>query len=184
VARARRSVLAGAEPLTPRRKWRAITISTLLLVPGYLALLIGLVAEDADARNAPAAAPYIAFGVAMLPFVFLVLAFLSEHPRPASATVKALGLTVLVGSSVWLVAPDAVTPFIAGTAAGGIAAIRADLPHRTKTRALAIIVVCAVEMLLLRTVTSAALLIAPALPFTTIGVADHLAERSREHATS
>ena len=81
MARAKRSVLAGVKPLSPRRKWRAITVATLLLVPGYWSLVTGLVAEGSHKESAPFAAPYIAFGLVLLPFVFLVLAFLSEHPR-------------------------------------------------------------------------------------------------------
>src|SRR5437867_5347359 len=100
MARAKRLMLAGIEPLSPRRKWRAITLATLLLVPGYWSLVTGLVAEGSDKDSAPFAAPYIAFGLVLLPFVFLALAFLSEHPRAAGATARALVLTILVGAPV------------------------------------------------------------------------------------
>ncbi|MGH2529652.1 MAG: hypothetical protein ACRDH0_10050, partial [Actinomycetota bacterium] len=63
--RARRSAPAGAEPLSPRRKWRAITLATLLLVPSYWSVLAGLVAVASDREDAPNAGPYIAFGLAL-----------------------------------------------------------------------------------------------------------------------
>ena len=51
--RARRSTLAGLEPLSPRLKWRAILIATLALVPAYWTLLAGLVAVASGADDAP-----------------------------------------------------------------------------------------------------------------------------------
>jgi hypothetical protein len=180
MARAKRSVLAGVEPLSPRRKWRAITIATLLLVPGYWSLVTGLVAEGSHEESAPFAAPYIAFGLVLLPFVFLALAFLSEHPRASGATAKALLLTILVGAPISGLAGDAVTGFVAGVGAGGIVAIRADVAHNWKARAIAVLAVSACVFILLRSTTVIALLLAPVLPFTSIGVADHLSERRRE----
>lgn len=180
MARAKRSVLAGVKPLSPRRKWRAITVATLLLVPGYWSLVTGLVAEGSHKESAPFAAPYIAFGLVLLPFVFLVLAFLSEHPRASGATAKALILTILVGAPVSAFAGDAVTGFVAGVGAGGIVAMRAEVANNWKARAIAVLAVSVYVFILLRSASVIALLLAPVLPFTSIGVADHLSERRRE----
>jgi hypothetical protein len=182
VVRRRRSPLAGAEPLSPRRKWRAITLATLLLVPSYWAVLAGLVSVAADRDNVPSAGPFLAFGLALVPFVFVALAFLSEHPRAPAAVVKAMVLALLVGIPVSALAADAVTGFVAGVGAGGIAALRADLVHNWKARAIAVLAVSAYVFLLVRTTGEVALLVAPILPFTSIGVADHLSERRRERA--
>ena len=46
MARGRRRAVAGVEPLTPRQKWRAILLSTLLLVPAYLAIVVGVIAAE------------------------------------------------------------------------------------------------------------------------------------------
>ena len=43
-------------------------------------------------RRGPAPGPAIALGLALIPFVFIVLAFLSEHPSAPGAVVKAMGL--------------------------------------------------------------------------------------------
>ena len=180
MARAKRSVLAGVEPLSPRRKWRAITLATLLLVPGYWSLVTGLVAEGLHEESAPFAAPYIAFGLVILPFVFLALAFLSEHPRASGATAKALLLTILVGAPVSAFAGDAVTGFVAGVGAGGIVAMRADVAHSWRARVIAVLTVSVYVFILIRSVAVIGLLLAPVLPFTSIGVADHLSERRRE----
>ena len=173
----RRSVLAGAEPLPPRRKWRAITIATLLLVPGYWAMLSGIVSAALDRKEAPNAGPLLAFGLALLPFVFIALAFLSEHPRAPGAVIKAMVLAILVGIPVSALAGDAVTGLVAGVGAGGIVALRADLEHTWKSRAAAVAVVTAFVFVMLRAEPEVAVLLAPILPFTGIGVADHIAER-------
>jgi hypothetical protein len=175
------SAMAGVQPLAPRRKWRAITLSTLILAPSYWALLIGVVSVGArDRSSAPMAGPYIALGLAAIPFVFLALAFLSEHPRAASATFRAMALSLAVGIPVSALAADAVTGWVAGIGAGGIMAMRSDLEHSWKPRALAILIVSAYVFVLARTVGVAAALFAPVLPFTSIGVADHLTELRRE----
>jgi hypothetical protein len=180
VRRPRRGA-AGAAPLPPAKRWRAILLSTLLFLPGYWFLLNGQVAAAVVPSRGTAA--MIAFGLAIIPFVFVLLAFGSEHPRAPGAVLRAMGLAILVGIPVSALARDAVTGLVAGMGAGGIAALRADLSHDWRTRALAVLVVSAATYVLLRTTTGAGLLLAPALPFTAIGVADHLSERRAEAPT-
>lgn len=177
--RARGSGLAGAEPLPPRIKWRAITLATLVTAPAFWSVLAGVVAVSSDDPQAPAPGPLIAFGLALVPFVFVVLAFLSEHPRAPGAVVRAMALSLLVGIPISAIAPDAVTGFVAGIGAGGIAALRADPVHSWRARAAAVSGVTLFVFLLVM-VSDVALLLAPALPFTSIGVADHLVERRGE----
>jgi len=179
VRRARGSGLAGAEPLSPRKKWRAITLATLVLAPAFWSVLAGVVAVGSDDPRAPAPAPLIAFGLALVPFVYIVLAFLSEHPRAPGAVVRAMVLSLLVGIPISALAPDAVTGFVAGLGAGGIAALRADPIHSWKARAAAVAVATLFVFLLVR-VSDVALLLAPALPFTSLGVADQIVERRQE----
>jgi len=180
VIRPGRSMPAGVAPLPPRRKWRAITLATLVMVPSFWAVLAGIVSTGSDRADAPAPGPLLAFGLALLPFVFIVLAFLSEHPRAPAAVVRAMALTVLVGVPVSALAADAVTGLVAGVGAGGIVALRPDLAHRWKARALAVLAASAYVFFLVRVAGEVALLITPILPFTGIGVADHLSERRRE----
>jgi hypothetical protein len=90
-----------------------------------------------------------------------------------------MALSLLVGIPISALAPDAVTGFVAGLGAGGIAALRADPIHSWKARAAAVAVVT-VFVFLLVMISDVALLLAPALPFTSIGVADQIVERRRE----
>lgn len=180
MAKAGRSWLESAAPLSPRRKWRAILLATLLLVPGYWAMLAGVVAvasDDGGGVGFPGA--YIAFGLALVPFVFVVLAFLSEHPRAPGAVVKAMGLALVVGIPVSAVAADAVTGFVAGVGAGGAVALRPEAMQGWRPRAVAVAVASVWAFLAVRTIPEVAVLLAPVVPFSAIGLADHLAERRR-----
>ncbi len=181
----RRSPLAGAGPLSPKRKWLAITLATLLFVPAYWAILAGLVSVSSTSRaSGPPAGPLIAFGLSVIPFVFVALSFLSEHPRAPSASVKAMALSLLVGIPASSLAADAVTGLVAGMGAGGIAALRADATHGWRARAIAVAAASAYVFILLRAAGDLTLLIAPVLPFTCIGVADHLSERRAQRSAA
>lgn len=171
----------GMQPLSPQRKWRAIAIATLVLVPAYWSILAGLVSGASDASiDAPNPAAALALGLALIPFVFIALAFLSEHPRAPGAVLKAMGLSLLVGTVVSALAADGVTGIVAGVGAGGVVALRSDEPHNWRARAIAVIFATLYTFVLVRTLGAVALLPAPILPFTGIGVADHLSERRRE----
>ncbi len=182
--RARPSPLAGAVPLVPKRKWRAITLATLLLAPAFWSVLVGTVSAASNDANAPPAGPFIAFGLAVVPFVFVVLAFLSEHPRAAAAAVKAMVVALLVGIPVSAVAADAATGLVAGLGAGGIIALRSEIGLSWKARAIGVMAAAAYEFVLLRSVPGIALLMGPVLPFTSLGVADHIVEWRRDRRSS
>ncbi len=169
----------GMEPLSPQRKWRAITLATLLLVPAYWSMLAGLVAAASDGPDPLNPAAALAFGLALIPFVFIVLAFTSEHPRAPAAIFQAMVLALVVGTVVSALAADAVTGIVAGVGAGGVVALRADVDHNWRARALAVAFAVVYVFVLVRMASALALLPAPIFPFTAIGVADHLSERRR-----
>jgi hypothetical protein len=172
--------VVSSQPLTPQRKWRAITVATLVLVPAFWSILAGLVAVADDEAGGPNAGAAIAFGLALIPFVFVILAFMSEHPRAPGAVSRAMGMCLLVGIPVSAVAGDAVTGIVAGVGAGGICALRADDPHNWRARALGVLVASAYSFVLVRTAGAITLVSAPIFPFTSIGIADHLSEQRRE----
>jgi hypothetical protein len=173
------------QPLSPARKWRAIMIATLVLVVAFWALLAGLVAaatDDSSGSEEPHAALGLAVGLTVVPFVFVALAFLSEHPRAPGAVVRAMGWSLLVGIPVSALAGDAVTGIVAGVGAGGIQALRMDAPQNWRARAWAVVVAAAYTFVLARIAGGLVLLPAPVFPLTAIGIADHLSERRAEQA--
>lgn len=174
----RRGSPVGMRPVTPDQKWRAITITTIVLVPGFWSILAGLVAVADDEPGGPQPAAAIAFGLALLPFVFITGAFLSQHPRAPGAAVRAMGLSVLVGIPVSALAADAVTGLVAGVGAGGIIALRQDGVENWRARAVAVAIAAAYTFVLVRTAGAIVLLSAPVFPFTAIGLADMLSVRA------
>ena len=176
--RRRRSPI-GLDPLPPDRKWRAITLATLVLAPACWAVLAGVVTLVADDETGGLANPEaaVALGIALVPFVFVVLAFASEHPRAPAAVVKAMGLTVLIGVPVAAIAADVVTGMVAGIGAGGTVALRADPVHSIKTRVWAVVAASIYTFVMVRVAGPIVLVAAPVFPFTILGLADHLAER-------
>jgi hypothetical protein len=181
VIRGSRPVATAVDPKAPRRMWRAILLATLLLVPAYWTLLIGVVSV-ASTRSGGVAAPglWIAFGLTLVPFVFVGLAFASAHPNAPGAVVKAMTLAVAVGLPVSALAADAVTGFVAGIGAGGIVALRSDVERPWRARILGVMVATVWAFLTVRVVPEAALLLAPILPFTSVGLADHMVVLRRE----
>jgi hypothetical protein len=173
------------QPLPPAKKWRAILVATLVLVLAFWALLAGLVAaasDDSSGDAEPNAAIGLAVGLTVIPFVFVALAFLSEHPRAPGAVVRAMGWSLLVGIPVSALAGDAVTGIVAGVGAGGIQALRMDDPENWRARAVGVLVAAMYTFLLARLAGGFVLLPAPIFPLTAIGVADHLSERRAEQA--
>lgn len=181
----RGSTSGGIAPLTAQRKWRAITLATLVLVPAYWAILIGVVSTAADTGDEivdnPEAA--IALGLALIPFSFIVLAFLSEHPRAPGAAAKAMGLSLLIGLPVAAVAADVVTGIVAGVGSGGIVALRAEPLHSWRARAIGVLVAATYTFVLVRVAAGLALLPAPVFPFTAVGMADLIVERRHDRET-
>ena len=171
---------ARLEPLPPARKWRAITIATLVFAPGYWAMLAGLVALASDEPETGSAGAAIAFGLAVIPFVFIALAFLSEHPEAPRAVLRAMGLALLVGPVTSAFAGDGVTGIIAGVGAGGVAALRRDDPATTASRWWGVAVATAYTFVLVRWVGAGALVPAVVFPLTALGLADHVVERRQD----
>jgi hypothetical protein len=167
----------GLQPLDPRRRWKAITLATLLLVPAFWTLLAGLVSNaSGEAADAPDPAASLAFGLAVIPFIFLVLAFLSQNPRVPMSVVKAMGLALVVGIPVTFLSGDVVTGIVAGAGSGGIVTLRSDAPRGTKARVLGVLAATVYTFVLVQTVGAIALLPAPILPFTAIGIADQVSD--------
>lgn len=124
----------------------------------------------------------LALGLALIPFVFIVLAFMSEHPRAPGAVVKAMIAAIIVGAMVSAVAIDGITGLVAGVGAGGIFALRND-GYGWRGRAIAVFLVTIWTFVLVRVAGPIALLPAPAMPFTALGLADHFTERRLERET-
>ena len=180
------------DTLSPQRKWAAITVATVVLVPACWSLVAALVASAPggsgngagpgaiDAAGAPSVAVALALGLALVPFVFVVLAFMTARLGAPGAVLKAMGLSLLIGIPSAALAGDAVTGIVAGVGAGAIVALRAEAAHNWRARAVAVLAASLYTFTLVHAAGAFALLAAPVLPLTGIGVADHLSEWRRD----
>jgi hypothetical protein len=148
-----------------------------VLAPACWLILTGFVAGASDSPDAPNAGAALAAGLALIPFVFIVLAFTSEHPRAAGAVLKAMGLAILVGVLVSAAANDGITGLVAGTGAGGVVSLRMDADHELRLRVIALAMATVYTFVLVRVGGPIMLVPAPVFPFTAIGLADLFAER-------
>ena len=89
-------------------------------LPAFWAMLIGLVSVGVRRRRRRRRTrrPFIAFGLALIPFVFLVLAFVSGHPTRARRGGQGDGPVPARRHPVSALAADAVTGLVAGRRGG------------------------------------------------------------------
>jgi hypothetical protein len=169
-------VIAPAE-VTPRRTWLAITIATLLATVSYWAILFGFLVSVAGLEDQPEGfgAGALALGLALVPFVYVALAFLSGHKRAPTAAVLGMFLFLLVGSPVFVF--NRVMGLVAGFGAGAVLSLRREERHRIRTRVAAVALGLGVLGLLLVAVPQVGLAIAPAIPFTAVGLANRRDEK-------
>ncbi len=144
-------------------------------------LLLGLIAVARQADGEEVASGSISVpltvGFVLLPVAFTVMAFVSRHPRPSSATLRAVALTPLA-VPVFLVVRDPVSAAVAGLGAGGIVALRPEPGLGVRPRIWAVGIMTIYTAVLSYTLQAAALSVLP-LVFAMLVVADGTALRNR-----
>jgi hypothetical protein len=164
------SALFGRGELTPRGRWLAIVTASIVMQFSYWPAIFALAASHADE---PVPLDLALFGLTFVPRVFIVLAFLSRHPRAPGAVLKAMGLFLLVGAPVVLVNP--LVGFAAGFGAGGIAALRRPEDAPLRPRVIALTATCVYLLgLVLVGLTDLAIMSAAAVPLAVLGIADEV----------
>lgn len=173
--------LAEAEAISPRRKWTAIGVATLLMLVSYWSILFAVTLGNSEGEAAQNATGPLALGFALIPFVFLALAFLSGHKRAPGAVLKAMGLMLLIALPLGLA--NMVFGLVAGFGAGGVVALRAEEYHSLRTRALAVAIAVVYTLLMLFIIPEAALLTGGFVSLLAVGIADSFSERHVDAAT-
>jgi hypothetical protein len=169
------------EALSPRARWLAIIAASMLLQLPYWAAAFAFAAAH---EGEPVPGAPVLFALAFVPLVYVVLAFASRHPRAPGATLKAMGLFLIVTPVAVLLNP--VVGIVAGVGAGGIVALRRpDLPRSLRARVIALAIGCAylfVLLVVLR-VEVFAIVTGAALPFGVLGIADEVMLGRAQQAT-
>jgi hypothetical protein len=158
----------------------AIAAATVLLQFSYWPVLTGATGLFIGERSLGP----VYLGIALVPFVFLVLAFGSRHPRASGAVLRAMGLFLLVALPVGAtVGPLLGVP--AGYAVGGITALRPPDGFARVGRTRGIAVAAGLVYLIVMAIVAPffAAFVGAVLPFAVIGLADQALEwRAQEAA--
>lgn len=165
----------ASAPLTPRRRWVALTVATLVLQFAYWPMVGSLVQGGAELAG------LLWLGLAVTPFVFLVLAFASSHPRAPGATGRAMGLFLLIALPVALV--DVVVGLVAGFGAGAVLTLRAEEDVHSRRARIVAVVAAAVYVLALLLLEGLVPVLGPfavvsgaVIPLAVVGMADEVTE--------
>ena len=159
-----------------RRKWTAITVATLLLMISYWALIIAFVAGAEE--DGPDPAPPFALGLALVPFVFAALAFISRRPNAPMAVLKAMGVWLLVALPFGLI--TVVLGLVAGYGVGGMFALRAEEVHRWRPRLAAVGISALYVLALLLFAPPLGIVTGSIIPLVALGFADQYSERKAQ----
>lgn len=166
------------EEVSSRRIWAAVIVATVLTVISYGFLLLAIFAprlEVAEGEVAASADPAWALGFILVPFVFISLAFISKRERAPIATLKAMGLWVMVALPLGLFNP--ITGLAAGFGTGGIVALRRGEFYRLSYRVWAVVITTAYVTGLLFFAPPGGVFAGAVLPIPAIAIADNLAAR-------
>lgn len=140
-------------------------------------LLVAFVEESAEDVNRTAG---LGFGLAMVPFVFVALAFLSRHRRAPIAVLKSLGIWVLVVLPIGLM--SVVLAITLAFGLGGMFSLRAEPWQRYKTRASVLGFAFAYTLFLLAVIPLVGVFTAIAIPLAALGIADTYSDRKEAAA--
>ena len=165
--------VTAADGVDLRRRWLVITLATVVVQFAYCPI-VGSLGTREDGATAVQTG-LLAFGLALVPFALMVLAFGSKHDDAAMATLKGMGWFLLVALPL-VVVVDPLVGTVAGLAAGGQSALRRDEVHSSRWRWYAVGALT-VYLFVLRVVALEFAIVSGAvLPFTILGLVDQAAE--------
>lgn len=118
-----------------RRTWIAIAIGTGIQVISFGALLFGALISLSD-EPIPAG-PSFALGFILAPATFASVAFISGHEKAPIATLKAMGVWLVLALSLGILNP--VTGLCVAFGAAGVITLRRDEWASTWTRSIAVV---------------------------------------------
>lgn len=139
-------------------------------------LMVGIFASQTDEEIA--GGPAFALGFALVPVVCALAAFVSRHPRAPLATLKGMGMWLVVGLPLSLLHP--VIGLTAGFTAAGAMTIRPDTLSPGRYRFYGVLAAAAYATVLLAFLPQAALLAGAVTPLLVIRLADLLTERKED----
>ncbi|MEE8600411.1 hypothetical protein [Euzebya tangerina] len=168
----------------PNRQWLAIGIGTFFVTVSFWAMAYGLAVAsagtpaDPGADGASIATAGVALSVALMPLGFGVTAWVSKRPDWPIAVLSAMGLALAVGLPT-LIFRNPLASLMAGYAAGAVVALARPLGTTWHNRAIAAAIATTVVLIGMSMLFLPTAIIAPALPFTAMGLADLFTDQDK-----
>ena len=162
-------------------------VATLVAVVSYWSIIFAFVVTDLEGTeleldsSITAAGPF-ALGLALIPFAFLTLAFVSNHPRAPGAAFKAMMISVPASLAFGLFGLP--VGLVAGFGMGGVLALRLDDVHRLKLRWLMVTGAILYTFIVGLISPQASLFAGGFIPFAASGLADMISEYREEQKES
>ncbi len=155
-----------------RRNWIAIAWATPLMMFSYFSY--GAAFIDSEGERSGFQLELAAIGLAIAPFVFIALGFISRNPVAPKRVLQAMGLLLLVGLTIGLLDPllGAATGFCLG---GALVLNRPSVPRLTFWRLGTVAFTALYMLVLLVVVVPAGIFTGAVLPLIMIGFADEYA---------
>lgn len=155
-----------------RRNWIAIAVATPLMAFSYFTYGASFVDDDAERSSIEPALAMV--GLAIAPFAFIALGFVSRNPVAPKRVLQAMGLLLLVGLSVGLL--DPLIGASLGFGIGGALVLnRPDLPRLTFWRFGAVGFTAIYTLVLFVIAPPGGVFTGAVLPFIMVGFADEYA---------
>lgn len=155
-----------------RRNWIAIAWATPLMMFSYFSY--GAAFVDSEGDRSGFQLELAAIGLAIAPFVFIVLGFVSRNPTAPKRVLQAMGLLLLVGLSIGLLDPllGAAVGFCLG---GALVLNRPDVARLMSWRFGAVAFTTMYMLVLLVVAAPAGIFAGAVIPLMMIGFADEYA---------
>ena len=172
-------VTLSAEPSPQRLLW-GIGAGTIVQIISYGSILLGALAAIAeeDLESGPA----FALGFILVPVVCATVAFLSAHDRASMATLKGMGIWLVIGLPLGLFNP--IVGLSVGFTASGAFTLRSTVLAPGKARAWAVVLTAVYLLALAFIVPEAAILAGAITPLLAIRAADIYTERAEARRES
>lgn len=143
--------------------------------------MLGVVASLAE-DFPEAAGPAFALGFGLVPVVAAIVAFVSGHRSAPKATLKAMGVWIVVALPLALLNP--IIGFSTGFAAAGAFTLRPDVLYSGKTRALAVGLLLVYVTVLVFILPQAAMFAGAVTPLLVIRAADVMSSKDEDKGQS
>lgn len=152
-----------------KRSWLAIGLGTMVMIFSYGSFIVAIAASRSDAPEAEG--PPFALAFALVPIVYVTVAFVSGRTEAPMAVLKAMGLWLLTALPLMLFNP--VFGLCAGFGFGGVLTLRRSETDRWQARVIAVVLVATYSLIMLLVLPALGVLSGGLLPLAALGLADY-----------